>query len=194
MSESSAVEGCVPWWPASVAAYAESPAQARAAWAYVVVEEVAGAVAELVRWPWPLADQLGHLVWPLADQAQAMTATVTIPVLRRFMYEPSGLQRTPRSGDAFAAEIGGSGWSDPDSDDEEPVMDLRLLFPAMVLDISADARDAAKLAYQSASAAVYDGSDAEELLEKSSQTREARTAEPVPLTIAPPHESNGGAS
>lgn len=194
MSDSPVVEEGVPWWPASVAAYADSPEHARAAWAYVVVEEVAGAVAELVRWPWPLADQLGHLVWPLADQAQAMTATVMIPVLRKFMYEPSGLQRSPRSGDVFAAEIGGSAWADPDNDDDQPVMDLRLLFPGKLVDISADARDAAKLAYQSASAAVYDGSDAEDLLERAAHTRERRSADPVPLTVTPPPESEGDRS
>lgn len=183
MSEPFAERG-VPWWPDSISSYADSPAQARADWGYVVVEEVAGAVAELVRWAWPLADQLGHLVWPAADQEGAVTATVALPVLRELMYLPSGLHRNPRSGDTFAAELGGAGWSDP-ATGRDPVTDLRLLFPGTVVDISADARDAAKLAYQGASAAVYDGTVVGDLPGPPAGDLDERIFTPPEMTILP---------
>lgn len=162
----------VPWFPGSVAPFAETPEVARAGWAYVLVEEVAGAVAELVRWPWPLADQLGHLFWAPDDQERVVSADVPVAVLRRCLYEPSGLERSPRAGDTFAAEMGGAGWT---TDGEHgAVLDLTELFPGNVLDISADAREAAKLAYQGANAAVYAGSEAEDLLASAGQEREDR--------------------
>lgn len=171
----------VPWFPDSITTSATSPDRARDGWGYVVIEEVAGAVAEVMRWPWPLADQLGHLFWPEGDLDRLVTAVVPLAVLRADMYEPSGLERSPRAGDTFAAEIGGSAWSAPDGS-QEATTDLRQLFPGTVLDISADARDAAKLAYQGASAAVFDGSEAEDLLVSAGERREQRSPAPA-LTI-----------
>lgn len=174
----------VPWFPDCITPFASSPADARAGWCYVVVEEVAGAVAEVMRWPWPLADQIGQLFWPEGDRDRLVTAVVSLPTLRQQMYEPSGLRRSPRAGDAFAAELGGTGWSDLDADDE-PVIDLGKLFPGRVVDISADARDAAKLAYQGANAAIYDGSEAEDLMDTAGRERTQRSPAPTLTVIGP---------
>jgi hypothetical protein len=163
----------VPWFPGCVEPFAGTAEAARAGWAYVLVEEVAGSVAELVRWPWPLADQLGHLFWPQDDPDRVVYASVPVPVLRRCLYEPSDLERIPRAGDTFAAEAGGSGWA-ADPEEAGVVDDLTLLFPGTVLDISPDAREAAKLAYQGANAAVFSGTEVEDLLAAAGQERGER--------------------
>ena len=183
----------VPWFPGSVEPFAGTPEAARAGWAYVLVEEVAGAVAELVRWPWPLADQLGHLFWAPDDPDRVAYASVPVPVLRRCLYEPSDLERTPRAGDTFAAEVGGAGWtSDPEG--AGAVDDLTELFPGTVLDISPDAREAAKLAYQGANAAVFSGSEAEELLAAAGQQRGDRGPAATMVVASPgaTPEADGG--
>lgn len=171
----------VAWWPESMPPSAGTSAEARDRWAYVTIEEVVGFVAELVRWPWPLADQLGGLYWPEGDEDEMEVAVVPVPALRRLMYEPSGLVRAPRCGDVFAAETRGSNWAGAGSFDQPDTM-LKQLFPGLVLDVSADAREAAKLAYHAAHAAVYDGSHVGKLLERSRHERQ-HTAPTI--TVAP---------
>jgi hypothetical protein len=113
-------------------------------WQYVVVEEVVGATIELLRWPWPLADSRGRLFWPEDADEQVMTATVPQRLMRLQLYRPNRLQRRPRAGDTFAARIASSapGWGA-----EREVEDLADIFPGPVYDVSAEAREAAKLAY-----------------------------------------------
>lgn len=160
-----------PWWPGSLAGAVRSSAALRRDWQYVVVEEVVGATIELLRWPWPLADALGRLFWTEDADDHVMTAAVPLRLIRLQLYRPNALVRRPRAGDTFAAKIPprARGW-----DDEEAVSDLAMLFPGPVYDVSADAREAAKLAYQGSSSAVFDGRRDPGLLEEAERSRERR--------------------
>lgn len=171
--------GAVPWWPESMPEAAGTSAGARRRWAYVSVEEIVDAAAELVRWPWPMADRDGRLSWADDVERRVQVAVVPVAVLHRFMYRPSGLARAPRCGDVFAAETQGSRW-DSGQDDAPPEVLLRRLFPGMVVDVSAAAREGAKVAYHAATAAMYDAAEAPDRL---TEARAAR-ARPAPtLTI-----------
>lgn len=160
-----------PWWPPSLSGAVRSAAGLRREWQYVVVEEVVGATVELLRWPWPLADPLGRLFWDDDADDRVMTAAVPQRLLRLQLYRPNSLVRRPRAGDTFAARITAKadGW-----DLAAPVDDLTGLFPGPLYDVSADAREAAKLAYQGSSSAVFDGSRDQEMLDESHRSREAR--------------------
>jgi hypothetical protein len=159
------------WWPGGLSSAVRTAEALRHQWQYVVVEEVVGATVELLRWPWPLADALGRLFWEEDADERAMTAAVPLRLLRLQLYRPNDLVRRPRAGDTFAAKIGAraGGWGD-----ETAVGDLRTLFPGPVYDVSADAREAAKLAYQGASSAVFDGSRDPGMLEEAQRSRERR--------------------
>lgn len=140
-------------------------------WHYVLLEEVAGATVELMRWPWPRADGRGRLFWTADAEQQVMTAAVPQRLVRLQLYRPNQLLRRPRAGDTFAARISGPapGWAS-----DRQVEDLADLFPGPVYDVSADAREAAKLAYQGASSAVFDGSRNESLLAEAQEQRQQR--------------------
>ncbi len=141
----------VPWLPRGASRHVPSPAALRAGWRYVVVEEVVDGVALLLSWPWPLADARGRLVWPDGEERAPRDAAVPVEVLRDQLYRPGRLARSPRTGDTFAAEDGpgATGWSAPGL-----VREVRALFPGAVLDVSADARAAARLAYQGSMVSV----------------------------------------
>lgn len=115
---------------------------------YVLIEEIVDGVALLQRWPWPFADQLGRLVW--ASEAEVAEALVLLRVLRHELYIPTGLQRDPRVGDVFAVEpmANSRAWRT-----QRPVTHVRSLFVAGY-DVSADAREAARLAFFGSVAAV----------------------------------------
>jgi hypothetical protein len=159
-----------PWLPPSLRGAVRNPAKLREDWQYVVVEEVVGATVELMRWPWPSADRVGRLVWDDDAEDRVMSAAAPQRLVRLQLYSPNQLQRHPRAGDTFAARLAGiSGWGE-----QAEVADLAHLLPGAVYDISADAREAAKLAYQGASAAVFAGSKATDLLEDARKIREDR--------------------
>ena len=140
-------------------------------WQYVVVEEVVGATVELMRWPWPRADNRGRLFWPADAEERVLTAAVPQRLVRLQLYRPNKLVRRPRAGDTFAARISSRapGWVG-----EQQVDDLADLFPGPVYDVSAEAREAAKLAYQGASAAIFHGSRYDDLLAEAQEQRERR--------------------
>lgn len=117
-----------------------------AGWRYVVLEEIVDAVAVLRRWRWPLADERGHLVWPAETQEDA--TAVPVELLQAQLYTPNGLQRTPRVGDTFAVV------SDTAARWPARTLDLRTVLAGSVVDVSAEARLAARLAYQGSLAAV----------------------------------------
>ena len=160
-----------PWWPPTLSGAVRSAAGLARGWQYVVVEEVVGATVEMLRWPWPHADPLGRLFWADDADERVMTAAVPQRLLRLQLYRPNDLLRRPRAGDTFAAKItrAAAGWDSP-----APVDDLADLFPGPVYDVSADSREAAKLAYQGATSAVFDGSRDVELLEEAHRSREKR--------------------
>ena len=151
--------------------------------AYVVVEESVDRLVELMAWPWPEADDQGRVFWPTEAESDYKTAVTTRDLLRDQLYRPSRLVRPPRLGDVYAARRLGPGWENPNV-----VTDVRQLFDGEVYDISADAREAAKLAYQGAAASVPTAdapSEADRRLLSDAANRRARhTAKK--LTISPP--------
>ena len=163
--------GAPPWWPWALHGAVRSAAKLLDDWQYIVVEEVVGATIELMRWPWPLADSRGRLFWTVDAEEQVMTAVVPQRLIRLQLYRPNELLRRPRAGDTFAARISSSapGWAG-----DLQVDDLADIFPGPVYDVSAEAREAAKLAYQGASSAVFDGTRNERLLAEAQAQREER--------------------
>jgi hypothetical protein len=170
-----------PWWPPTLSGAVRSAAGLAQGWQYVVVEEVVGATVEMLRWPWPNADPLGRLFWRDDADDRVMTAAVPQRLLRLQLYRPNDLVRRPRAGDTFAAKIirAAVGWDSPAAVD-----DLTDLFPGPVYDVSADSREAAKLAYQGATSAIFDGSRDLELLEEAHRSRETRPRAKK-LTVVP---------
>lgn len=100
-----------------------------------------------------------------------MTAAVPQRLVRLQLYRPNQLLRRPRAGDTLAARITSPapGWTD-----DRLVADLADIFPGPVYDVTAEAREAAKLAYQGASSAVFDGSRYGDLLTEAQERRERR--------------------
>lgn len=118
--------------------------------AYVVIDELESARVGLTVSPWPTLDAKGRLHFDL-DRARAVGSTKR--TLEAFLAK----HRTPRKvarralrmGDAFACRV------------KEPLQDGELLEPELwmvppVTDISAEAREAAKLAFFSAAAPLAD--------------------------------------
>jgi hypothetical protein len=136
----------IPWSPEDL----PLPLAELAALSYVVVEEVVGRVALLRRWSWPDVDELGRLVWLDDSESDSDAAGVALELLRSQLYAPNKLRRRPRCGDTFAVQ----GWPESARHDEQLLGDLRELFTGAVYDISADAREAAKLAYHAGLGAV----------------------------------------
>jgi hypothetical protein len=145
-------------------------------WRYVVLEEIVDDVALLRRWRWPVADERGHLVWPREEQ-QDSTAT-PVSALRDQLYTPNGLQREPRIGDTFAVIEDSAAKPWPVS-----TRNLGRVLEGRVFDVSAEARLAARLAYQGSVAAVLSSplpTDEEDL----GPARPRRYGAPE-LTVAP---------
>jgi hypothetical protein len=136
----------VAWWPESLETL---QGQGSTDLSYVVLEEVVDAVVVLVAWPWPLADDQGRLFWPGSSTDDSRAASIERDLLRFQLYRPNRLNRMPRAGDVFASTALGAGWGHG-----RCVDDVRALFAGRVFDISAEAREAAKLAYQGAVATV----------------------------------------
>lgn len=107
---------------------------------YLLVEEIVRGQAYLQRWPWPDADRDGRLTWSRPQPLGELV--VDVELLRWQLYQPQedGLRRRPRAGDVFAVRWSGGRRS------ATRVTDLRAYFTE-AFDVSADARDAAKLAY-----------------------------------------------
>jgi hypothetical protein len=154
-------------------------------WSYVVLEEIVDGLALLHRWPWPVVDPLGRLLWPESPEHEGDDGEVDLDLLRVQLYAPNGIVRKPRCGDTFAALLPG----DDLSWGGEPVADLRqLLGNGDVYDISADAREAAKIAYQSSLAAIQPASVVgEESHAAVERVLRRRSEQPLhPLRLSPP--------
>jgi hypothetical protein len=174
----------VPWSPEDLALPAEELAGA----SYVVVEEVVGPLALLRRWAWPDVDPLGRLVWLDDSEYGSGAAAVSLELLRRQLYAPSKLRRRPRCGDTFAV-CGAveSAWQA-----EDQVGDLRVLFSGPVYDISADAREAAKLAYHAGLGAVEPAEKVDKRVKgQQAETLRSRAGRPLRAlkVVAPPRGS-----
>jgi hypothetical protein len=153
-------------------------------WSYVVVEEIVDDVAVLRRWSWPVVDPLGRLLWPEAAELDSDDAAVDVGLLKAQLYRPNPIEREPRCGDTFAApRRGDEHWRDGSTED------LRdLLGDSDVYDISADAREAAKIAYQSSLGAIQPAQAADESAQREvRRTLRQRAEEQLqPLQLSPP--------
>jgi hypothetical protein len=155
---------------------------------YVVVEELVGSLVLLRRWSWPEVDPLGRLVWPEESEYGDGAAAVNIELLRSQVYAPSKLRRRPRCGDTFAVDGAiPAAWHA-----EEQVSDVRALFSGPMYDVSADAREAAKLAYHAGLGAVPPAEKVDEQVQAAqAKTLRARVGRPLPplKVVAPPRAS-----
>ena len=156
--------------------------------AYVVVEESVDRLIVLMAWQWPEADDKGRLFWPMEEESDSKTAVTTRDLLQYQLYRPSRLMRLPRLGDVYAASHLGPGW-----EGSNLVTDVRQLFDGEIYDISADAREAAKLAYHGAAAPALTtraSTDLDRRLLSEAATHRARlTAKRLKMT-APPSRAN----
>lgn len=129
---------------------------------YVVVEEILGEVVGLAMYPWPAADSRGRLRFDTAQRPgeAAVSCQELCRVLREhdLAFVPAGKGPTPdrelRVGDVFAVRIEGTALPSSVSPDRW----------RQVFDISADARDLAKLAYYGAVTEKWEWKHAEDLL------------------------------
>jgi hypothetical protein len=165
-------DSTIPWRPEDL----PLPAEELAGFNYVVLEEIVGSLAVLRRWPWPGVDQNGRLVWLDDGEYDSDAAGVGLERLRAQLYTPNQLKRRPRCGDTFAVQ----GWADSGRHSERDVDDLRALFTGSVYDISADAREAAKLAYHAGLSAVLPAEKVDEQL-KAQQAKALRSQAHRPL-------------
>lgn len=159
-------------------------------WSYVVLEEIVDDVALLRRWPWPVVDPLGRLLWPDDTEHEHDSAAVDLELLKAQLYDANGIERAPRCGDTFAVPLhAGEHWR------SAHVNDLRrILGDEIIYDISADAREAAKIAYQASVGAIRparatdDGARA--AVEHTLQRRLEEQLQPMQLS-PPPQRTDG---
>lgn len=171
----------VPWAPEDL----PIPADQLGSWDYVVVEELVDDVVLLRRWPWPVVDPLGRLLWPDGAEHDTAAAAVDLRLLKLQLYVPNGIARQPRCGDAFAAHAAHPQWRRRRTDD------LRsLLGDTEIYDISADAREAGKMAHQASTGAIRAAQAAErESVDEVQRTLRRRAEQQLrPLQLSPPPE------
>ena len=152
-------------------------------WNYVVLEEIVDDVAVLRRWPWPVVDPLGRLLWTDGAEHDSDAIAVDLELLKAQLYTANGLQRQPRCGDTFAAPRQAR-----ERRDRRP-RDLRTVFgDGPMYDVSADAREAAKIAYQASLGAIRPARDVGDTASAAVQTElERRALQPMPaLLLNPP--------
>lgn len=171
----------VPWAPEALHINRHEFGQ----WTYVVLEEIVDEIAVLRRWPWPAVDRLGRLVWPGGAEHDTDEIVAPLELLKAQLYVPNGLQREPRCGDAFAVQrVAGS------HSRTRRLRDLRDVFgTGNLYDISADAREAAKIAYQSSVGAIQRAPDVDREARERVATelhRRKRLARLRPLVLGAP--------
>jgi hypothetical protein len=150
-------------------------------YSYVVLEEIVDGVALLAAWPWPMVDEVGRLFWPDANAGPRRSTTIELALLRAQLYDRDFMRRDPRCGDTYAAT--GIGRS------VARVRDLRRWLTGPVYDISADAYEAAGIAYRAGLAAVPTArAEIQPLLTESAAHRRVRQATALEIS-APPRDS-----
>jgi hypothetical protein len=155
---------------------------------YVVLEEIVDQMALLRRWSWPVVDPLGRLLWPDGTEHETAEAAVDVDVLKAQLYLPNGIEREPRCGDTFAVPAHGAArWHATHARDVRT-----LLGDADVFDISADAREAAKIAYQASLGAIRPARAADEraraAVDRVLRARAEHRLQPMRL-IPPPRDT-----
>jgi len=175
----------VPWAPEDLPVAADE----LASWDYVVVEEVVDDVVLLRRWPWPVVDPLGRLLWPDGAEHDTDEAAVDLRLLTLQLYVPNRIARQPRCGDTFAApRAAHAHWRSTHTGD------LRaLLGDAEVYDVSADAREAGKIAHQASTGAIRAAESAErESVDEVERALRQRAEQHLrPLRLGPPPDLSG---
>lgn len=142
---------------------------------YLLVEEIVRGQAHLQRWPWPEVDRDGRLTWSKLQPLGELV--IGVDLLRWQLYQPQvdGLRRRPRAGDVFAVRWSGGRRS------ASRVTDLRT-YVTDAYDVSADAREAAKLAYLAVQSAQLDLPSTDDVV-----ARPEAVAAPAPrLVVLPP--------
>jgi hypothetical protein len=125
---------------------------------YVMVDEVVGNLVTLTVTPWPDADQRGRVRFFARNVQTAGAGHLLVHQreLHDLLYQ-GWLRRDPRPGDVFAAEVAGE-VEDRLQRGEDVALDehLRLatVLPGVVCDITAEARNVAKLAFYAGMAGV----------------------------------------
>ena len=159
-------------------------------WSYVVLEEIVDDLALLRRWPWPVVDPLGRLLWPDAAEHEQDAAAVDLELLKAQLYDANRIERAPRCGDTFAAPRQASQhWRAKHTNDLR-----RLLGDGDVYDISADAREAAKIAYQASVGAIRPARLADDEERSAVEHTLRRRAEEhlQPMQLSPPPQGTEG--
>lgn len=137
---------------------------------YVVLEEIVDGVVTLLAWKWPMVDSKGRLFWPAEDPLEISIAS---EVLHQQLYAAARFKRTPRPGDTFAGQPGRL------PDHSSSVEDLRPLFPDGLYDLSAEAHQAAKLAYQGSLSATREARErTDKVLQPTGRLPHVRLAPP----------------
>lgn len=174
-----------PWLPPALAAVGHDQGSVGVL-SYVVVDEIVDAEVTLAVADWPDADGDGRLRFH--DLAARRHVVAGLAQVREQLYararrgdEP--VRRNPRIGDVFAAAVPAAAQRRLAAarDDVEWDDDLATLLPDPIHDLAAEAREAAKLAFYGAAAAVLDTAEAD---------RRRLTEDLPPL---PPAEPTAGA-
>jgi hypothetical protein len=132
---------------------------------YVMVDEVVGDLVTLTVTAWPDADGHGKIRFPRSEESATGTGHLLVHAreLHDLLYQ-GWLRRGPRPGDVFAAEVAAD-VEDRLQRGEDVAMDehLRLatVLPGVVCDITAEARNVAKLAFYAGMAGVQPMEQAE---------------------------------
>jgi hypothetical protein len=178
-----------PWVPACLAK--EFTADDVGGLVYVVVDEMVGDHVGLTINPWPYADADGRLRFP--DRDQAFELALSKEDLAEQLYQPLGLERSPRVGDVFALRLSERGrdllargedvhWRDP----------VRELMVGRIYDISHEARKVAKLALYAMAAVPLSRAEAKEWLVLEMADTKVRRAPSTELRESPAEASGAG--
>ena len=154
------------------------PEAANADYRYLVVDEIVGGSIGLVLCPWPQTDDEGRLIF---EAAQTHTIGCERSDLLEFLSEhrrPLELRARPlRIGDVFAVRVLPGILDDLSEELDEPHRLMPFLAPKSwilppVYDITADARDQAKMAFYAAVTPTLDTHQAARLQELASEPSE----------------------
>jgi hypothetical protein len=163
------------------------PRDELSSWNYVVLEEIVDEMALLRRWSWPVVDPLGRLLWPEGTEHDTGEAAIDVRLLREQLYQANELEREPRCGDTFAIPPHVAPWRVNHARDART-----LLGDHHVFDVSADAREAAKIAYQASVGAIQPAVAAgNRARARVHRTLEGQSEHPLqPMRVDPPKQES----
>jgi beta-lactamase superfamily II metal-dependent hydrolase len=147
---------------------------------YIVVDEIVGNTVTLTVSVWPGSDERGRVRFPAGEEDSTRGhVLVHLKELRERLYE-GWLRRAPRVGDAFAAVLGDA-VAQRLRESGEVVLDrgtrLADALPGPIADLTAEARNVAKLAFFAAVAGVQPHEQAEELGQAQKAARMQKTSD-----------------